>query len=140
TTQTTAGLTGINHIDFVRSGTNVYGYAVAGDGSVLKISETVTGVEDPVSNIPAEYKLSQNYPNPFNPSTTIEFSIPQASYVTLKVYNALGKEVASIVDGQMQPGNYSQQFAAASSLGSGVYFYKLTAGNFTETRRMILTK
>ncbi len=140
TSMTTAGLSGLSHFDFVRDGSNIYGYCIATDGSVLKLTDAVTSVEDPVSNIPAEFKLSQNYPNPFNPATTIEFSIPQASYVTLKVYNALGKEVASIVDAQMQPGNYSQQFVAAANLGSGVYFYKLTAGNFVETKKFVLTK
>ncbi len=140
TVQTTAGLTVINHMDFVRSGTTVYGYAVAGDGSVLKITDVVTGIEDPSGNVPADYKLEQNYPNPFNPVTTINFSIPKASFVTLKVYDALGKEVASIISKDLQPGSYSQQFVASKNLGSGVYFYRLTAGDFSETKKFILAK
>ncbi len=140
TTMTTSGLTGITHMEFYRDGNNIYGYAVAGDGSVLKLVDAVTGIQDPGSNVPSEFKLSQNYPNPFNPSTTINFSIPKASFVTLKVYDALGKEVASIISKNLQPGNYSQEFVAASNLGSGVYFYRLTAGDFNETKKFILAK
>ena len=137
---TTAGLSGLSHFDFYKDGNNIYGYCVASDGSVLKLVDVVTGVEDPVSNVPSEYKLSQNYPNPFNPSTTIEFSIPKASYVTLKVYDALGKEVATIVNNNLQPGTYSQEFTASSNLGSGVYFYQLSAGEFVQTKKLILAK
>lgn len=138
-TMTTAGLTGITHMEFFRSGNDIYGYAIDGAGSILKLVDVVTNVTDPGSNLPTEYKLSQNYPNPFNPSTTINFSIPKASFVTLKVYNTLGKEVASIVSKDLQPGNYSEQFVA-SNLASGVYFYKLTAGDFSQTKKFILNK
>lgn len=140
TTMTTAGLTGITHMEFHKVGNTVYGYAVAGDGSVLKLVDVLTGIEDPSSNVPSDYNLSQNYPNPFNPSTTINFSIPKASYVTLKVYDALGQEVASILSRDLQPGNYSEQFTASSRLASGVYFYKLTAGDFSQTKKFILNK
>lgn len=140
TTMTTAGLTGITHMEFHKVGNIVYGYAVAGDGSVLKLVDVLTGIQDPSSNVPSDYNLSQNYPNPFNPSTTISFSIPKASFVTLKVYDALGQEVASILSKDLQPGNYSEQFTASSRLASGVYFYKLTAGDFSQTKKFILNK
>ena len=86
-----------------------------------------------------EYKLSQNYPNPFNPASTISFSIPSSSLVELKVFNSIGQEVAVLVNQVKDAGSYQIVFNA-SSLPSGVYFYKLTAGNFTETKRMLLLK
>ena len=91
-----------------------------------------------VSN-PVEYVLSQNYPNPFNPTTKIKYTIPKAGEVTLKVYNAIGQEVASIVNNFKEAGTYSVDFNAASFV-SGVYLYKLTAGNYSQVRKMILLK
>lgn len=83
--------------------------------------------------------MSQNYPNPFNPSTKISYSLPKDEYVTLNVYNIAGKEVAKLVDGQRSAGEYSVAFNAAE-LASGVYFYKLNAGSFSQIKKMILTK
>jgi len=88
---------------------------------------------------PLDYSLSQNYPNPFNPSTTISYSIPNDSYVTLKVYDVLGNEVASLVDEQKQNGTFDIHFSA-STLSSGVYYYKLKAGEFTSTKKLVLMK
>jgi carboxypeptidase family protein/type IX secretion system substrate protein len=88
---------------------------------------------------PLKYNLSQNFPNPFNPSTKIKFSISASSMVTLNVFNSAGQEVASLVNGQQSAGSY-EIFFDASTLSSGVYFYKLTAGSFTETRKMTLIK
>ena len=88
---------------------------------------------------PHEYSLGQNYPNPFNPSTSIEYNVPVTGNVTLKVYDILGKEVASLVDKQQDAGSYIVNWNA-SSLSSGVYFYKLTAGSFTQTKKMMLSK
>jgi hypothetical protein len=85
------------------------------------------------------YNLTQNYPNPFNPSTKISYSIAKDEYVTLNVYNVAGKEVARLVDGQRSAGEYSVSFNA-SELPSGVYFYKLSAGSFTQIKKMVLTK
>jgi predicted extracellular nuclease len=86
-----------------------------------------------------EYKLLQNYPNPFNPTTSISFSIPQSSFVTLKVYDVIGKEVTNILSEEKSAGNYKVNFDA-SRLSSGVYFYKMQAGNFVQTKKMILMK
>ena len=97
----------------------------------------VTGVS--VKALPTEYSLSQNYPNPFNPSTKIDFAIPKQSQVTLKVFNVLGQEVATLVNGVLTPGQHSATFNA-SKLASGVYFYSLNAGNFVSTRKMMLVK
>ena len=89
--------------------------------------------------IPVEYNLSQNYPNPFNPSTTIEFTIPQSSNVNLVVYDMQGREITTLVNEYRGTGTYIVNWNA-SSYSSGVYFYKLAAGNFIQTKKMILSK
>ncbi|MBE2217818.1 MAG: T9SS type A sorting domain-containing protein [Ignavibacteria bacterium] len=88
---------------------------------------------------PKSYELSQNYPNPFNPSTTIEFSVPKDAAVTLKIYDVLGKEVATLVNEQKPTGTYIVNWNA-SNFSSGLYFYKLTAGDFNQTKKMFLVK
>ena len=90
-------------------------------------------------NAPVQFELSQNYPNPFNPSTTINFSLPQSSNVTLKVFNTLGQEVKTLINQNMESGAHSISFDA-SKLNSGIYFYKLDAGQFSEVRKMTLIK
>jgi hypothetical protein len=137
---TTSGLTGITHMEFKRVGTTVYGYAVTSNGAVLKVTDVVTTVNTVNSFVPTEFKLGQNYPNPFNPSTTINFSIPKASEVSIKVYDAVGKEVATLVNEFMQPGNFSTDFTASSGLTSGVYFYTIQAGDFRNTKKLMLLK
>lgn len=90
---------------------------------------------------PTKFELMQNYPNPFNPTTTIQYDIPKASYVTLKVYDILGNVVDELVNKEQQPGKYNVQLSAISSqLSSGVYFYQLRAGNYVKTKKMILLK
>lgn len=98
---------------------------------------TVTGINDPI--IPSEYTLSQNYPNPFNPTTTIDFSIPKSGFVTLKIYDLLGKEVGVVVNEVKNAGSYRVDINA-SNLTSGVYFYKLEAGDFSQIKKMMLLK
>ncbi len=113
-------------------------------------TSTVIGIQTISSDIPKSFSLSQNYPNPFNPSTKINFSIPSVEttrqakpkawrVVSLKIFNALGSEITTLVNQQLQPGTYSVEWDA-SNYPSGLYFYKLTSGNFTETKRMILIK
>ena len=97
-----------------------------------------TGVQN-TNMIPENFALSQNYPNPFNPSTTIKYQLPQMSYVTLRVYDILGREVTTLVNETKQTGYYSVEFNAAS-LSSGIYFYKITAGSLTISKQMILVK
>jgi Secretion system C-terminal sorting domain len=93
-----------------------------------------------VNNIsPTNYALTQNYPNPFNPSTTIKYSIPQDNFVSLKVFNVIGKEVATLVNKEMKTGTFTVNWNAGN-LPSGVYFYKLSSGNFSEIRKMVLLK
>ncbi len=89
--------------------------------------------------MPDNYSLKQNYPNPFNPSTKISFSLPKAGDVKLIVFDILGREVATLVNGYTGAGNHTVDFNA-SNLSSGVYLYKIQAGDFTETRKMILMK
>jgi predicted GH43/DUF377 family glycosyl hydrolase len=101
----------------------------------------ITGVETPENEreIPTQFSLSQNYPNPFNPNTTIMYSIPKQSYITLKVYDILGREVAALVNEDKPSGNYQVEFNAAD-LSSGVYFYRIQAGSFNQVRKMMLIK
>ncbi|HEX7071642.1 MAG TPA: T9SS type A sorting domain-containing protein [Rhodothermales bacterium] len=101
--------------------------------------EVVTGVDDVASDLPERFALEQNYPNPFNPSTTIKFSLPEASEVTLEVFNLMGQKVATLVHGRMQPGFHQVDFDARN-LASGTYFYRIQATDFVSTRKMMLVK
>ena len=112
------------------SGNNALYY----DGSPLFV-----GINPVGNTIPSEFSLEQNYPNPFNPATTIKFSIPATGFVMLKVFDVTGREVASLVNDELKAGNYKADFNA-SQLGSGVYFYKLIANGFIDTKKMILIK
>lgn len=100
---------------------------------------TTVGVQQLSSEIPAKYDLSQNYPNPFNPATNIKFALPKSGFVTLKVYDIVGREVATLVNEQLSAGTYEHNFNA-SAFTSGVYFYKLEAGDFSEIKKMMLVK
>jgi len=102
------------------------------------VLETPVDVE-PVASIINYYKLQQNYPNPFNPTTTIKYQIPELSFVILKVYDVLGNEIETLVNKEKAVGNYEVNFNAAS-LPSGVYFYRLQAGNFVDIKKMVLLK
>jgi len=109
---------------------------VAGYG----IKMAITDIKDQINNaIPKDYVLSQNYPNPFNPSTVISYALPKSGFVSLKIYNLLGKEIAVLVKGEMSAGNHSATFDA-SGLASGFYLYTLKAGGVSETRKMMLLK
>ena len=106
---------------------------------------TVVGIDEGKSNKPVEYSLFQNYPNPFNPSTIIQYSIPKTSFVTLKIFNILGKEIATLVNEEKPAGNYQIEFNIQKTinnkpLSSGIYFYKLHAGNYIRTKKMIYLK
>ncbi len=118
------------------------GYLFAGTCGLgvwrVPLSE-VTGVKESSPSVPARFALHQNYPNPFNPSTEIDYSVPKNSFVTLKVYNVLGQEVATLFSGMRIPGQYQATFNA-SRFASGVYFYRLRAGSYSMTKKMILLK
>ena len=100
---------------------------------------TPVGVEENELSSPIKYTLEQNYPNPFNPSTSIQYSVPGSEFVSLKVYDILGNEVATLVNEQKQAGNYKVNFDA-KNLSSGVYFYSIRTGQFNQIRKMILLK
>ncbi|MDP3684558.1 MAG: T9SS type A sorting domain-containing protein [Ignavibacteria bacterium] len=98
-----------------------------------------SGVVEVNIDAPTKFELTQNYPNPFNPSTVISWQVPAGSYVSLKVYDVLGKEVATLVNEELKAGSYSVDFNA-SHLASGIYFYSIKAGNFIQSKKMILMK
>lgn len=141
TSMTTANVTGINHFDFIKLGNIIYGYAVSTNGTVIKLADSVlfTGINSIGSEIPSEYRLLQNYPNPFNPSTVISFDLPKSSFAKLTVYDALGRELAVLVNENLNAGRYEYTWDA-SAYASGVYYYRLTAGSFTESKKMSLLK
>jgi len=105
----------------------------------LVLSEDGLTLLEPAKNIVSNYSLSQNYPNPFNPSTLISYQLPSSGLVTIKVYNVIGKEIATLVNEFQQSGNYSKEFSDGG-LTSGVYFYTIKSGNFLATKKMILLK
>lgn len=107
--------------------------------NVGKGSVNTTGISNLGTGLPRAFSLSQNYPNPFNPSTNFNFSIPKSSNVTLKVFDMLGREVALLANGKFEAGTYRVDWDA-SEFTSGVYFYTLSAGDYSETKKMILVK
>ncbi len=151
TQMTTSGL-GIYNFDTKSIGSNVYGYAnsslggFVGGNQVLKVTDMVVGINQISEFVPDGYTLSQNYPNPFNPVTNLEFGISPArtggklGFVSLKIYNMLGKEVAALVNDNLNPGTYKYNFDG-SNFSTGIYFYKLVVdGNIIDTKRMVLLK
>jgi len=115
-----------------------HGWAVSYDGAVLSY-QLLTSVAEKIEQAPKAFALEQNYPNPFNPATTIQYSILKRSPVTLKVYDALGRVINTLIDEIQESGTYRATFDG-SSLASGAYFYKLVAGEFTATQVMNLLK
>ena len=91
------------------------------------------------NNFPTEFNLAQNYPNPFNPSTTIEFSLPEQADVKVVIYDALGNELDVLFSGSKSPGTHRLNWNA-SNYASGIYFYKMNAGTFTQVKKMLLLK
>lgn len=101
----------------------------------------ITSIKQGLSEIPQIFELNQNYPNPFNPETTIDYSISSPGQVSLKVFDVLGNEVATLINKEQQPGNYNYRFSTHNlNLSSGVYFYTLKAGNFISTKKMVLMR
>jgi photosystem II stability/assembly factor-like uncharacterized protein len=117
------------------------GWIVGNTGTILHTTNggLTSAEENGTDAQPKEYSLSQNYPNPFNPSTVINYKLPISSKVIIKIYDALGKEVSTLVNEEKPAGSYSVSFEA-TELSSGFYFYKIIAGNFVSTKKMILIK
>ncbi len=141
TSQPTYPLT-MKRIEIQLAGVNTQGVSTSGtiyvDNLRLKYPGNITGVEE-TQLIPASFRLDQNYPNPFNPSTAISYQLSAVSHVTLRVYDVLGREVRTLVDEVKKPGRYEVRFDG-SSLSSGVYFYKLQAGVYHDTKKLLLLK
>lgn len=116
---------------------NEFGAALLLD--LVQIHKAITNLQSNSAHIPEKYSLSQNFPNPFNPSTKINFNIPEKGFVSLKVYDMLGKEVANLVNKELNAGNYSFDFDA-SHLNSGIYFYTLRTEINSFTKKMMLVK
>ncbi|RKY98905.1 MAG: hypothetical protein DRQ13_03065 [Ignavibacteriae bacterium] len=119
-------------------GTHLSSATIGQEKTLIAIRDTVTSVQN-INPSELSYSLQQNYPNPFNPITHIRYSIPQSSRVTLKVYDILGNQVAKLVDRYQSPGEYDVMFSAGV-LVSGIYFYRLQAGNFLAIKKLILLK
>ncbi len=119
--------------------TDAYTYAVGYGGTVIRFGNSPIGIENQNGETPTDFQLHQNYPNPFNPETKINFSIPKKSNVSIMVYDISGKEIQRLIDSEVDAGQHSVSFIG-SNLSSGVYFYKLTVGDFTATKKMIVIK
>jgi hypothetical protein len=143
----TASITSIDTIAKRVSGwidfeTNVFSFPLLAYGSFnvpycsMPLSSEDSNSYHELLNI---FELSQNYPNPFNPSTTMEFTLPKSEFVTLKVYNVLGEEIKTLVNNKLQAGNHTYEFDG-SNLASGVYLYRIEAGEFQQVRKMVLIK
>ncbi len=119
---------------------NNTGYIVGTNGTILKTTNGgITALQQTGTAVPDNFTLSQNYPNPFNPVTLISFDIPISSFVNITVYDASGKEITSLVNQQLSAGSYSVDWNA-TAYPSGVYFYRITAGEYIETKKMVLIK
>ena len=123
------------------SGTNLFAGTWGGGVGRRPLSEMITSVptEGRSPDLPTHFSLDQNYPNPFNPTTTISFNLPTQSLASLRVFDALGREVSILFTDELPAGTYTWQWHAIA-LPSGIYFYRLQAGSFTETKKLILLK
>jgi hypothetical protein len=109
------------------------------DGGLFRSVNPITVVEQRSDGSPGMFVLEQNYPNPFNPSTNIRFAVTGSGFVTLKVYNLLGQEVRTLVNENLHAGGYEVTFDA-TGLASGTYFYRLQAGDFVQTKKLLLLR
>jgi hypothetical protein len=138
---------GNNHIENINDGTSTATIA-SYFGSInplyydrfnFETGQPFLNVRQDEMGLPIAFALEQNYPNPFNPSTSIKYSIPVGGMVTLKIFNILGQEVATLVNESLEAGSYTASFNA-SALSSGVYLYKIESGSFTSVKKMMLLK
>jgi hypothetical protein len=127
---------GITTMSFINSMT---GWIMGAGGMIIKTGDLLTNSGEIISQTPKSFSFSQNYPNPFNPSTVIRFELSVVSNTVLKIYDITGREVQTLVNEKLQPGVYEKTFDG-SKLTSGVYFYKITSNDISETRRMLLIK
>jgi Secretion system C-terminal sorting domain len=119
-----------------KSAPNVGAYFIIDD---LGLSGSATAISTERNNLPRKFVLNQNYPNPFNPTTVISYQLPVSSYVTLKIFDAIGREIKTLVNKDEAAGNYNVNFNS-SGLSSGIYFYRIQAGSFVQTRKLVVLK
>jgi len=135
----------VSYVDATGVPGNQYFYRVRGHNLLVtsaysnEANLVITGIKSGRSGIPDKFDLSQNFPNPFNPSTDILYQAPVGGHVTLKIFDSLGREIATLVDADLPAGYYDVTFNA-ESLPSGIYFYRIMASNFTSVRKMVLMK
>ena len=137
----TAVNTGLPHTDVTAlavSGTNLFA-GIAGAGVWRRPLLEMTSVRLPSGELPAQFSLNQNYPNPFNPSTTINFELPRTSDVRLSVFDLLGRQVSVLVNERRDAGVHEVKFGG-SNVAGGVYFYRLQAGDFVQTKKLVFLK
>jgi hypothetical protein len=116
------------------------GWAVGTSGRILKTTNGgILAIEPISSEVPGKYSLSQNYPNPFNPSTKIRFAVPSSGNVNLEIFDNLGREKTKLLNEELRAGIYEIEFNAVN-FPSGIYFYRITTGGFTDTKKMVLIK
>lgn len=139
TQQYSTGFTNLGSIFFVNENIGWAGGIKEDTCLILKTTSGGIGIHEISTLVPDAFILSQNYPNPFNPSTSIKFAIPKAIDIVLIIYNALGQAVSTLVNEHLNPGTYSVEWNS-SNFPSGVYFYKITGGNYSETKKMVLVK
>ncbi|MBI5473368.1 MAG: T9SS type A sorting domain-containing protein [Ignavibacteriae bacterium] len=146
------GETELRHLALFGRYWNGFGWAVGDEGTIVRFWRIITGAPDNTNGVVQRYALNQNYPNPFNPTTTIRFTVPAnvgtgpagialagRHALSLRVYDVLGREVATLVNEVKEPGTHSVQWNA-SAVASGVYLYQLSAGEFVQTRKMLLLR
>jgi hypothetical protein len=133
------GLTNINIAALASDGTYLYAGTTGSGVWKRPLSEIITSVNDKQNDIPKRFTLMQNYPNPFNPSTINNYQLPMNNFVTLKVYDVLGREIKTLVNEYQSAGTHSIAFNA-TGLPSGVYLYRISAGNYSDTKKLVLIK
>jgi hypothetical protein len=117
---------------------NGYLFVATNNQGLFQYLQKTTAVDKSVNLIPQQFLLEQNYPNPFNPSTVISYQIPKASHVLLKIYDVLGREISTLINKEQVPGNYKVEIKG--QISSGIYFYRLTTGDFSQTKKMMMLK
>ncbi|MCL4512385.1 MAG: T9SS type A sorting domain-containing protein [Bacteroidetes bacterium] len=138
-TAVNTGLTNISVWSLAVSGTNLFDGTYRGGLWRRPLSEMITAVENPSTDLPTHFILSQNYPNPFNPATEISYDLPKRSHVLIAVFDVLGRNVGTLVNEEEAAGRYRVTFNA-SELPSGVYFYRIEAGTYHDTKKLLLLK
>ncbi len=130
----------LNALAFSPAGSQINGWAVGDSGMILHYRRTgVASASGAGNSVPSAFALSQNYPNPFNPSTVIRYALPGRSHVVIALFNTLGQHVATLVNGDLEAGNHEVRFDG-SNLASGVYYYRIQAGGFVQTKHMLFIR